>query len=174
MCSPTRVEEVQGLFLRNSDLLRGFIFGLLPDFALAEDVFQEVFLTVTRKARDFRPGSDFVAWVRTIARIKVLQQYDRRRDDPYVLAPEVLDAVVSAAPEMDDTWEPRREALAECLAGLSPRAQEMIGLRYAESLMPADIAERLSWTVGAVHVALARARKFLRECAQRRLATEDA
>ena len=52
----TVVEEVQRLFLRHAGLLRGFILGLLPDHNRAEDVFQEVFLTISRKAAEFRAG----------------------------------------------------------------------------------------------------------------------
>jgi DNA-directed RNA polymerase specialized sigma24 family protein len=43
------IEEVQRLFLRHMGLLRGFVLGLVPDFDHAEDVFQEVFLTITHK-----------------------------------------------------------------------------------------------------------------------------
>ena len=68
-----KVQEVQRLFLRNAGLLRGFILGLLPDHHLAEDVFQDVFLTAAAKADDFRDGSNFLAWVRAIARLKVLE-----------------------------------------------------------------------------------------------------
>jgi DNA-directed RNA polymerase specialized sigma24 family protein len=38
------------MFVGNTSLLKGFILGLLPDVHRAEDVLQEVFLTVTQKA----------------------------------------------------------------------------------------------------------------------------
>ena len=41
---------------------------------------------------------------------------------------------------------------------------------FVLGLLPPQIAARLSWTVDAVHVALARVRKFLRECVQRKVA----
>src|SRR5436190_23371331 len=99
---PQATEEVQRLFLRHSAMLRGFILGLLPDHNRAEDVFQDLFLTITRKAADYRPGSNFLAWARTIARLKVLEHYRTTRSTPHLLDPETMEAVIAAADELDD------------------------------------------------------------------------
>src|SRR5436190_23654946 len=101
---PQATEEVQRLFLRHSAVLRGFILGLLPDHNRAEDVFQELFLTVTRKAADFRPGSNFIAWARSMARLKVLEQCRLQQSGPSLLDPDAMDAVIAAAEQgrMDD------------------------------------------------------------------------
>lgn len=169
------VEEVQRLFLRHAGVLRGFILGLMPDHNRAEDVFQEVFLTVTRKAAEFRQGTNFLAWSRSIARLKVLEQCRAHSAGPGALGQEALEAVMAEAEEMvEDVWSERREALARCLEQLAPRARQILELRYSEELLaPPVIAERLSWSVNAVHVALSRARKFLQDCTRRRLAVKE-
>jgi RNA polymerase sigma-70 factor (ECF subfamily) len=168
------VQEVQRLFLRHSGVLRGFILGLCPDHNRAEDIFQEVFLTVTRKADEFTPGTNFLAWVRSIARLKVLEACRAGRGGPRLLDTEALEALVASADQLDDRWADRREALAHCLEQLAPRAREIIELRYSEEfLSPPEIADRISWSVNAVHVALSRARKFLQDCTRRRLSPEE-
>jgi RNA polymerase sigma-70 factor (ECF subfamily) len=169
------VEEVQRLFLRHGSVLRGFILGLMPDPNRAEDIFQEVFLTVTRKASDYEPGTNFLAWVRSIARLKVLEACRSHRGGPTLLDPEAIDALAAAAAEdQADDWDQRRLLLADCLEKLAPRAREIVEMRYSfEQLSPPTIAQRLSWSVNAVHVALSRARKFLQECTRRRLTLED-
>lgn len=172
---PRTVQEVQKLFLRHTSVLRGFILGLLPDHNRAEDVFQELFLTITRKAADFQPGSNFLAWARSIARLKVLEQCRSSQSGPRLLAPEALEALIGTAEEIpEDDWSQRREALARCMEQLAPRAREILELRYSDAFLPPpEIAARLSWSVNAVHVALSRARKFLQECTRRRLAVEE-
>ncbi len=80
------VEAVQRLFLKNTDVLQGFIIALVPDLAAAEDVFQEVFLTVSRLAPKFRPGTDFLAWARAIAVLKARESYRLRKGAPRRLA----------------------------------------------------------------------------------------
>lgn len=167
------VEEVQRQFLRHGGVLRGFILALLSDRDRAEDVFQETFLTVTRKAAEFQPGTNFLAWARSIARLKVLEACRAARGGPAMLGHDAMEALIAAAPEADDEWEGRREALASCLGQLAPRAREILELRYCDDhLAPPEIAARVRWTVNAVNVALSRARKFLQECTRRRLARE--
>ena len=170
---PHLTMTVQKLFLQNAAPLRGFIFGLLPDRAAADDVFQEVFVTVTQRAADFRTDSPFLPWARGIARNKVLEHCRRVRSRPHLFADNLLEQLAVAAEERDDGWQERRTALAVCIQQLAPRARQILELRYAEEpLAPPVIAERLAWTVNAVHVALTRARKFLQECARRSLAAE--
>ncbi len=41
--------------------LRAFVLSLAPDFSAADDVLQETFLVVTRKAAEFEPGTNFFA-----------------------------------------------------------------------------------------------------------------
>lgn len=164
------LHDVQRLFLQHSNRLRGFILGLLPDRAVADDVLQDVFLIVTAKAAEFQSGSDFLAWVRAIARLKVLEHRQRRFPAARQLGDEAWELLAQAAHEVDDAWEARREALQRCLGELAPRAREVVQLRYSvERLDLEEVARRMSWTVGSVKVALSRAKDALWNCVQRRL-----
>jgi RNA polymerase sigma-70 factor (ECF subfamily) len=168
------IEEVQRLFLRHAGVLRGFILGLLPDHNRAEDVFQETFLTLSRKAAEFQSGTNFLSWARSVARLKVLEACRAGHGGPHLLTPDALEAVLAVSGEADDAWAERREALARCLERLAPRAREILELRYGDDFLPPPvIASRLSWSVNSVHVALSRARRFLQECTRRRLAARE-
>jgi RNA polymerase sigma-70 factor (ECF subfamily) len=168
--SDAHLHDVQRLFLQCSNRLRGFILGLLPDRAVADDVLQEVFLIVTAKAAEFQSGTDFLAWVRAIARLKVMEHRHRRFPAARQLTDEAWDALVESAREVDDAWDARREALRKCLDELAPRAREVVQLRYSvERLDLEEVARRMSWTVGSVKVALSRAKDALWDCVQRRL-----
>ena len=163
--------DVQRLFLQHSGRLRGFILGLLPDRAAADDVLQDVFLTVTNKAAEFQIGTNFLAWGRAIARLKVLEYRQRRWPAACQLADEAWGLLAQTAHEMDDSWDARRETLQKCLGELAPRAREVVQLRYSvERLDLEEVARRMSWTVGSVKVALSRAKAALWDCVQRRLA----
>ena len=43
------------MFFKNKSELKAFVVALSPGFAQADDVLQEVFLTVTTKAHEFDP-----------------------------------------------------------------------------------------------------------------------
>jgi len=143
----THTEEVQKLFIRNMGPIRGIIIGMVTDLSLAEDVLQEVFLVVTRKADDFVIGTNFMAWVRAIARLKVMELVRQKGNLPCLLGEEALEAIAGAAPVEDDAWERRRKALADCLKSLPPRAGRIMSLRYADGLDPRRIARQVSWSV---------------------------
>lgn len=166
---------MEAQFLQSAATVRGFVFGLVADRAAADDIFQEVFLTVLQRSSDFRPDGNFLAWVRGIARNKVLEYYRRQRSQALPFDEELLELLAEAAEGRESRLERQRDALSRCLERLAPRAREIVDLRYAEQpLSPPEIAERLSWTTNAVHVALARARAFLRECTQQLLLTSEA
>jgi len=71
--------RVQQLFVRHQGQLRAFVLAIWPDFGRADDVLQEVFLTVTTKAADFQEGSNFLAWSRAITQRKL---HEARRHVP--------------------------------------------------------------------------------------------
>lgn len=164
-------EIVQRLFLQHAAALRGFILGLVGDHEAAGDIFQELFLTVSQRAEQFETNGNFLAWARGVARNKVLEHYRKRSRLPQLFDESLLELLATAAGKQDDIWEQRRSALADCIQQLAPRARQILELRYAEvPTPPPEIAQRLAWTVAAVHVALSRARKFLQDCTRRRLA----
>ncbi len=148
---------VEQLFVKHVSAIRGFIEAFLPDFNRAEDVLQECFLTVAGKADAFREGTDFLAWVLAIAKFKVLESTRQPWAKMSSLSPEVIEALSADAPR-DDSAEQARALLQECMDELSPRAKEVIDLRYGETCKPAEIARRLQWTPESVYVALSRAR----------------
>ncbi|MBM3889112.1 MAG: sigma-70 family RNA polymerase sigma factor [Verrucomicrobia bacterium] len=159
--------RVQQLFVRHQSAIKAFILSLQPDFAEAEDVLQEAFLTVTRKAGEFVEGSNFIAWAFAIARFKLLEAR-RRRAKAGAFSDELLEALAAVAPD-EAFFETRLMALRRCLERLAPRAQEIVRLRYHGERRPEEIARLLAWTPNAVNVALSKARGWLRDCVRRQL-----
>lgn len=159
--------RVQQLFVKHQSAIKAFVLSLQPSFAEAEDVLQETFLTVTRKAGEFREGSNFIAWAFTIARFKLIEAR-RRRAKVEWLSDEMLDVLAASAPD-EKFFEARLLALRGCLERLAPRAQEIVRLRYQSERGPEEIARMLAWTPNAVNVALSKARAWLRDCVRRQL-----
>lgn len=168
MCLPM----VQAEFLRHAELIKGFVFALMPDTDAAEDIFQDVFLVVSQKASDFEPGTDFLAWVRAIARNKVRQYASQHRRSELILDEETHEAVLSSAETFEQDWERHRKALEHCLSRLAPAARRIISFRYVDNLRPREIASRLGRSVNGVSVALAKVRRFLRDCVTAAAASE--
>ena len=77
--APDATEQVQLLFVRHENSIRAFVRALQPSLSDADDVMQETFLTISRKASTYEPGTNFVAWACGVARLKVLENFRRRK-----------------------------------------------------------------------------------------------
>jgi RNA polymerase sigma-70 factor, ECF subfamily len=167
--------HVQQLYVQHLPALRGFVLSLVSDFTLVDDVVQETFLTITKKAGDFRLGSNFRAWTWSVARFKLLQTLEAARKRADRLSPEVIDALC-AHEDAEDNWrtEHQLQTLSACIEQLAPKAKQAITLRYEHAHRPPEIARVMGWGIEAVNVALSRARVALRKCMEQRLAVEGA
>lgn len=154
--------KVQGLFLQYQPAIRGFVLSMIPDFSVADDVVQETFITVTKKASSFEIGTSFAAWVKAIARFKALEAIRARKFE--TLSDEVLEALSAEQREFSDDTDERITLLRGCLDQLAPQARRSIDYRYRNEHMPPQIASLMGCTVQSVNVTLSRARAFLREC----------
>lgn len=166
--SEEQITQVQMLFIQHTAQLRGFVRALMPDFSRVDDIVQETFLTASRKAGDFQPGTNFLGWICTIARFKVLEAGRKAAAGAQPLAPEVLESLCACMPE-EEGEDDRIRLLADCLKQLAPQTRRAIELRYQQAHKPGEIAKILGWTAGSVYVALSRARDVLRECVETKL-----
>jgi len=158
--------RVQHLFIRHQSIIKAFILSLQPGFSDADDVLQETFLLITRRAESYQEGTNFVAWACVIARFKLLEA--RRKATAPALTEEAIIALSEDAPD-ESFFRERLPALQECLRKLAPRARELVWQRYHGELASGEIARQLGWKEPAVRVALSKARVFLRTCVEKQL-----
>ena len=154
------VARVQQLFLEHQPALRCYVLSIVRDFVLAQDVVQETFLAVTRKAASFDLSTQFLAWACTIARFEALNAL-RRASRP-ALSAETLELL--AASEEAPGPDYRSDWLQRCMGRLTPTLQKLMRLRYEEALKLGEISKLIGWTPNAVCVATSRARTELRRC----------
>ncbi len=138
------------------DRYRLILFGLLTRILIsreeAEDVLQEVFLQVWRRAADFdeQRGRPFT-WLVTLARsraidrLRVLASRQRLADSAAQNAPdEASDAVT------DTLHSEQREIVARALAELPEEQRYTLMLAYFEGLTQSEIAAKLGTPLGTV------------------------
>ncbi len=162
------VDRVQGLFVQYLPVVRATILSRIPNPQWADDIVQETFLTVRKKAADYRPGTNFPAWVCRIACFKVkeaLRGKLRRRFEP--LSDEAMDALTAAEPSRSDPAE-RLRLFEQCMEKLAPKARQVMELRYWGEHLPEEISLRMGWSLGAVRVAISKARALLQECVEKK------
>ncbi len=163
-----REETLVTNIIRHKRVIEGMITALVGDAAVAEDLFQEVAIIMTRKREEAAEDCRFVAWARSIA-VNVVRDWRKRlvRHPLQLLDDASLDDV---AAEFDrDDWEERRQALKHCTEELPRRERQVVEMRYGQGEPVADIASTLSMSRGALDTMLYRARKALLMCVEGRL-----
>lgn len=148
-----RQEALGPLYSRYAPLVFSLAARAL-DRAAAEEIVQDVFLQVWRKAGEFRTEvGDFRPWVTQIARYRVINELRRRRRRPQAEPdPEglLLEGLADPGPEPDEAaWrELRRSALKSALAELPPPQRQALGLAFFEELTHEEIAATLNLPLG--------------------------
>jgi RNA polymerase sigma factor (sigma-70 family) len=102
----------------------------------ADDCFQETFLAAMNAYPRLRAGSNYRAWVMTIAHRKAMDHHRARTRNaiPVADVPEV--AHHDPPPPDDETWERVR--------ALPPKQRAAVLLRYAADLSHAEVAAALA------------------------------
>jgi len=181
-------DALAALYDRHAAAIHATAMRLTADRQVAEDVVQEVFLTLWNRAERFDPtAGSLMAWLGTMARnraIDRLRAAGRRpqlvalgRDDDEGSAAEALERAAESGRARGgfDAGDPvsvleaneARSAINAALAAMPEHEREVILLAYRNDLTQSEIAERLGWPIGTVKTrtrrALARLRHALAE-----------
>jgi RNA polymerase sigma-70 factor (ECF subfamily) len=131
----------------------------LRDRTLAEEIAQEVFLSLHRHLGEMESPAHVLNWLRKVASNRALDAVRLRSRRPLVSledTPEPVSLASTADPMLG-------EALRKLVAALPERSRMVVILRYQEDLDPSEIAEMLGMPVGTVKSQLQRALALLRD-----------
>lgn len=157
------------LYDRYASILLGLVLRILHSRGEAEDVLQEVFLQVWRRAHDFDEsrGRAFT-WLVTLARSRAidrLRSLDARGRAATASAAEASEQVGDAS--LDALRAEQSEIVRAALAQLSEEQRTTLLLAYQEGLTQTEIAERLKQPLGTVktrtRAGLLKLRELLRD-----------
>jgi RNA polymerase sigma-70 factor (ECF subfamily) len=162
-------DEFVKLLTANQSRIYGFIVSLLRDLEQAHEVLGQCNLALLEKAAEYDPSRDFVKWACGFAYQRVLAHRRDASRDRLVFTDELLERMVHQIEKTDSQADIRREALHRCMAALSPEHQQMLWSRYSEHGSVNRIAQELGRTPAAVSKSLARLRRALIDCVERRI-----
>jgi RNA polymerase sigma-70 factor, ECF subfamily len=166
-------EEVLSRLLSSRAWLLSYIRALVRDFSLAEDVFQEVCLTMVRRQGEIEPGRGLEGYFLKAARHAALAAIERTQRQGVSLSPDLVDALDAAWEETahpDEPWT--LNVLRTCIEKLHDRARRLLSLRYDTLLSGKALADRIGTTTQGAYVALSRVHSALRKCVSQSAATE--
>lgn len=153
------------LYRKTSPKLYGICIRLLRSEAEAEEVLQNVFLTVWQKADRFDPAkASPITWLAVLARNRAIDRLRSRRPEaePMGAAVEVADDSPSAFEVIEQARE--NERLSHCLEELEERQRVMIRAAFFDGATYPELAERESVPLGTMKSWIRRGLLRLRGC----------
>ncbi|HEX2327081.1 MAG TPA: sigma-70 family RNA polymerase sigma factor [Candidatus Angelobacter sp.] len=163
------LEALTELIEEHQTRLYRFLLRLVREPATAEDLFQQTWIKVMEKIRNYDPNRDFTPWLLTVARNLALDHLRRYR-------PESLDEPLSSGDSMAEllptTGEDqgaallageRSELLVHALHQLPVLYREVLTLRFEEDLKLEEIAVLLSIPLSTVKSRLRRGLESMRK-----------
>ncbi len=158
---------------RHLDRVHAYIFRMTNNRADAEDIAQETFLRVWRRARTFQPGRvRFTTWLHRIAHNLCVDAFRKRRDT----VDTKIDAMADGAPTADElsAAEERRRAVHAGIAALPERQRSALVLCQLQGRSNREAAEIIGVSVHALESLIARARRTLKTRLQNYMNLEGA
>jgi RNA polymerase sigma factor (sigma-70 family) len=147
--------------------LFGVLLRILNDRSEAEDVLQDVYVTVWRKAAAFDPGrASPITWMVAIARNRAIDRLRAsaisRRMEPIEAADAVSDPAPAAVERVELAQQHQR--LAGCLEELEPRHSTAIRAAFLDGATYEELATRMSVPLGTMKSWIRRGLLKLRAC----------
>lgn len=148
--------------------VRIVLVSILPDPDLVDDLCQETFIHAYHTLAEYRPGTDFFAWIKEIARNLALNErrrWVRRQSATRRYRAQIADAlepglVAFAEKESGDAFA----AVRECLNGLEDRARRVVENFYWRGMSGSTIAQTFGRSAEWTRIVLHRARHELSNC----------
>jgi RNA polymerase sigma-70 factor (ECF subfamily) len=161
--------SVVRLLIADRARLLGYVWAIVHDPHLADDVFQDVTVLAIERAAEIADEAHLKRWARKAARFKAFEGLRKRSPHLVPLDEDVMELLEAEWDVRDSTATAEQaEHLRACMDRLSPHARTVLKLRYAEGLSGARVAEALQIKVQSVYVALARVHRLLGDCIRQR------
>ncbi len=167
-------EAVVRLYSQHQRWLFGYLMTLLGNPEDAEDVMQEVSVVMWREHQNFELGTNFTGWLSVIAYHQVQKFWRQRKKKATYLDVAVIEQLASVVTKDREVVDIRRQFLGECLETLPAKERDLVQSVYSSE--GAGKIRRHAAQAGVdeagFYRALARIRKALFNCVQRKLAAE--
>ncbi|UUX96053.1 sigma-70 family RNA polymerase sigma factor [Aquabacterium sp. J223] len=173
------------LYRRTSGHLLAVVLRIQRDRALAEELLQEVYVSVWKAAGGFDAAqSQPLTWLTSIARNRAIDSLRRAATQPQTVSatrdedderPDESEARADGAPGPAELLDRASEArqLALCMQDLSAVQRQSVALAFFDGLSHAEVAEHLRQPLGTVKSWVRRALISLRACLERAVQREQ-
>ena len=123
--------------------MKAYILALVPNWADADDLYQETTVRLWEQFADYDPEQEFGAWACTIAHYMVLAHRKKSSREKGRFSQAFVDAVAEEVAATSHEADLRYHALQHCLRKLSERNRDLIRRCYSGTNTLKAVAEQM-------------------------------
>jgi RNA polymerase sigma-70 factor (ECF subfamily) len=150
-----------------------YIRTLMSNPADVDEVYQQTNMVMWEKFDQFEEGTNFKAWAFRISRFEVYNHRSRRNKGGVRYSDALLEHLSQEAEELSYFADARAHALDDCLERLPDRDRDLIRRRFGVGADGQTVAAQLGRPIRWVYKAVARIRKSLVDCVDRKMTHEE-
>jgi len=165
-------ERLTRLWLAAEPTVNAYVFAAVRGFHDAEDVAQQVALTVARRFDEYDASRSFVAWTLWLAKSRIADHYRKQGRERLMFSDTLLDQLADALSHRQPERGARQEALERCIEKLPAKSRQLLERRYEDGSSMEGVAAAVNFTAASVRVMLFRIRNLLAECIETELTKE--
>lgn len=161
---------------RYQSAIAAYIRSLLPTHPDYMDILQEVNVTLWKKKKQYRPGSNFKAWAFSTARYHVMNARRKMIVDSsrLIFSEELISILADESPyENEPVVERKLAALNLCLGEISCNNRELLKVRYSDGITIEEYAQQNQRNPGTIRATLRRLRASLLHCVKNKMRKES-
>lgn len=165
-------ENLAVLWSKVYPMVSAYVHSLLVSFHDAEDVIQDVAVTMAKQFDRYDPSRDPVPWVLGIAHHKAVDHLRAMNRTNALFEEQTRRYVTQAYQDIRPEIDEMRSVLDGCLAQLRERSRYVLRFRYLSDMSIADIGRKVGLSCNAVYVMLHRSRAALARCIEKKTRIE--
>lgn len=159
------------LFVDNQKTIYSYIFAMVYDNSVADDVFQDTTALMWERFESYVEGTNFGAWGITIARYKLMDHFKQNRHKYASMSDELLETINLTAQNHLETIDQRIPALRKCIGNLRDQDRKLLEIRYEKEMKVKEIAEKVNRPIQGLYQAMSRIHHTLLRCIEATLRT---
>jgi len=170
MASVRGDDEAYGRLVRRYEKpITGLLWRFTRDPVQCEELVQQVFVEAYFSLKTYRGDAPLLHWLRKIATRTGYRFWREKAKEPREISLPEFDVLEQIEAAQDETIDPAEAAtvLQSLLGRLPPDDRLVLTLMYFEECGTQEVAERMGWTRAKVKTQALRARRKMKEIAER-------
>lgn len=153
-------------------VLTAYVFTILKDWSLAQDIFQDAVISMNEKCDEIQNDSP-LSWLKSVMRHKAIdlirkrERTSRNQEQLVLLVDKKFDALLKK--EELEFYKEKENALQDCMTKLESDSRKILVDFYRNKKSCLSLSELYGRTVNAIRLNLSRSRAQLRHCVKLKL-----